>query len=507
MNQSPSSYAAAADAYPTAESATAAPADALQIRRLIGAGFALIMAFAFVAAAPQLLNDPDTLWHITVGADIWQTKSFPHTDAYSHSFAGEPWIAKEWLSQIILYAAYATGGWNGVVLLTISVLLIVLAQTYWALSLHLKPIIAGAVAIGAISLSADVLVARPHIIVLPLILLFVARLWIAAEEKRAPAFWLLGVMCLWSNMHASFTFGFVAAFLAFLLYLHETRDFMSRRTMLWIGFLALCPVAAIIHPYGVHTIWSTVSVGTSEALPYVQEWRAFSAAEDFKVEAVLLAGLAALMASRFRTNIVAALFICLLLHMYFTHTRFIYLLFLIAPVLLARDLAQTFEGVSFQRWASALSSSERGVPRIVQMGAPAIALALAACAALLQTTARWSPPPTSYPIAAIEAARAHGVTGNVMNEYGFGGALIFERIPTFIDGRADRLFQDGFMPAIEKSMQSDGVDMLKTQIADYEIGWALMRPEDGRRRHFERFAGWSKIYEDNHAVVFAEDSN
>ena len=63
----------------------------------------------------RLLNDPDSYWHLVVGQQILATWSFPHADTYSHTMAGAPWIAKEWLSQVIYATAYALGGWTAVV--------------------------------------------------------------------------------------------------------------------------------------------------------------------------------------------------------------------------------------------------------------------------------------------------------------------------------------------------------------------------------------------------------
>src|SRR5215469_13315526 len=64
----------------------------------------LVIAFLALAAplmfrAPRLLLDTDTYWHIVVGEQIWSTLQFPHYDQFSHTMAGAPWIAKEWLSQ------------------------------------------------------------------------------------------------------------------------------------------------------------------------------------------------------------------------------------------------------------------------------------------------------------------------------------------------------------------------------------------------------------------------
>ncbi len=481
---------------------------AQRLRALLGVFLMVAMAVGAATAGPKFLNDPDTLWHIAVGKDIWLLKAFPHVDAYSHSFGGEPWIAKEWLSQLILFGAYSAGGWNGVAMLAIAILLLVTCQLYGILSRHLRPILAVAVTAGCLTVASDVFVARPHIVALPLIIVFVQQLWTTAQNQNAPSFWMLGVLCVWSNLHASFTFGFVAAFLAFLFYLHETRDFRSTRTWRWVVFLGLCPVAAMVHPYGFESIWSTVTIVESEALPYISEWRAFSLPQDTKVELFLLVALMATMVSGFRINIASALFLCLLLHMYLTHTRFTYLLFTLAPLLLVKDIATQFKSVSFDRWARDLESSafEQKLANSAGFAISMLLALLAAGGAAIGAGANWTPPGTSYPVQAIKAARDFGVHGNVLNDYNFGGALIFEGERTFIDGRADRLFQDGFIPSIADSMDADGDPILRQQISDYDIGWSIINPADGRVVHMDAMPGWERIFEDEFAVVHAKSS-
>ncbi|HEX3160821.1 MAG TPA: hypothetical protein VHQ45_20035, partial [Gemmatimonadaceae bacterium] len=79
--------------------------------------FAVVAALLLVNGS-GLLNDPDSHWHVAVGRLIWETRAVPWTDPFSHTFAGAPWIAKEWLAQLLLYGAHALGGWWGVVVLT-----------------------------------------------------------------------------------------------------------------------------------------------------------------------------------------------------------------------------------------------------------------------------------------------------------------------------------------------------------------------------------------------------
>src|SRR5262245_38969960 len=71
---------------------------ALSLPLVLGLGL-----FAFlVNANGVLLSDPDSHWHIAVGNWILAHGSVPTTDTFSFTFAGQPWIAKEWLSQLAL---------------------------------------------------------------------------------------------------------------------------------------------------------------------------------------------------------------------------------------------------------------------------------------------------------------------------------------------------------------------------------------------------------------------
>src|SRR4029079_4588256 len=51
-------------------------------------------------SADRMFADPDIYWHLTVGQRIIENRTFPQVDELSHTFAGAPWIAKEWLSQV-----------------------------------------------------------------------------------------------------------------------------------------------------------------------------------------------------------------------------------------------------------------------------------------------------------------------------------------------------------------------------------------------------------------------
>src|SRR5262249_33823513 len=70
-----------------------------------------------------------------VGRHLLQTGSFPWADHLSHTFEGHPWVARDWLSEIIFALAYERGGWRvvagvtaGAIALTFTLLFAELAR-------------------------------------------------------------------------------------------------------------------------------------------------------------------------------------------------------------------------------------------------------------------------------------------------------------------------------------------------------------------------------------------
>ena len=50
------------------------------------------------------VTDPDVGWHIKTGEWMVHHHAVPHADIFSFTRAGTPWIAHEWLSELLIYA-------------------------------------------------------------------------------------------------------------------------------------------------------------------------------------------------------------------------------------------------------------------------------------------------------------------------------------------------------------------------------------------------------------------
>ncbi len=57
--------------------------------------------------------DPDLWWHIKVGESILSTHHWPTTDPYSFTASGQPWLAYEWLGDVLIAGAARVGGLRG----------------------------------------------------------------------------------------------------------------------------------------------------------------------------------------------------------------------------------------------------------------------------------------------------------------------------------------------------------------------------------------------------------
>ncbi len=90
--------------------------------------------------------------------------------------------------------------------------------------------------------------------------------------------------------------------------------------------------------------------------------------------------------------------------------------------------------------------------------------------------------------------------GPVLNDYSFGGYLIFAGIPTFIDGRGE-LYGGQFIARYNRDVSlADLRDFLKL-LDQYELGATLLAPDTPAVALLDRLPDWQRVYSDDVAVV------
>jgi hypothetical protein len=223
----------------------------------------------------ELLQDPDTLLHLKIGAWIHSHGAVPHVDVFSHTRYGAPWVAHEWLAACLMAAAYRLGGWTALMVGAVAVFTLTLTGlTRWLLQ-RLPPIYALLlVALAAAPLSAHLL-ARPHVLSWPLLLVWTIGLVQAREANNGPSKWLLLVMVVWANLHGSFTLGLLLAggfALEAVMAAWGDRALLAKQARAWVFFCVLSVGAAMITPYGWQGLGLTLHVTGLTHLQDIAEW-------------------------------------------------------------------------------------------------------------------------------------------------------------------------------------------------------------------------------------------
>jgi hypothetical protein len=297
-----------------------------------------LLAFARALAQPgALLHDPDTYLHIAAGRWMVTHAALPTYDPFSYTFAGAHWAAPEWLAEIVLATVYRVAGWSGLALATIACFAVSLALSTRSLLRSAEPFPALiAVALGAAMVEPHLL-ARPHILALPLLVLWSGALFAARDAGKAPPFRLLPVMVLWANLHGSFLFGLgLAGYLTAEAVVSGPRTLEARR---WGLFVALAFAAALLTPNGVSGL---VEPFRMMAMPALQssfiEWRSPDFQQFQPLEIWLLGLMAVGLTTGVRLPWPRVLLLLALCHMALAHTRHADLLGLVGPLVVAGSL-------------------------------------------------------------------------------------------------------------------------------------------------------------------------
>jgi hypothetical protein len=466
-------------------------------------GFLLFILLAF-RETDSMLEDPDTYWHIATGRMIWQTGSFPRVDEFSYTFQGHPWIAENWLAELMLFGAYSFASWRGVIVLTTCVVVSSYALLYLALSRQMRLTVAVGIVTAAVAFSVGHFTARPQIFVDGLMILWVASLVRAVESKTSPSLLLVPIATLWANLHPIVTIGLaLAGGLAVEAVLYSPGGERIRTAGRWAPFLALAAVAACITPYGYDPILHAFqSALDQEAVPHVQEWIPVTI-KTLGVNELLLLGLLFLALYKgvkipaWRLLMVIGLF-----YLMMSHIRFASLFAFVTPILLAPVLTRQFP---FLRLSAQIEQDPQFFLVLGRIARPALypvcGLILFGVLADVAWGGTVAPYAKNTPAGAVDYMNREHFTEHIYNPYDFGGYLIFRGVKTFIDGRTEQLFLGGFTGRLFEILNLHPKKFLPL-MDEYKVKVALVVPGSPESEELAASENWGKVYSDNVAEVY-----
>lgn len=437
----------------------------------------------------SLLRDPDTYWHLVVGQWIVANGAFPHVDFLSHTFAGQPWIAKEWLSQVLYAGAYAAAGWAGIVALACAAIAAAFALLVRTLRERLALVPSLVLTTAALVLAAPHLVARPHALALPVMVAWFAGLVRALDEGREPSLMLLPLMLLWANLHGGFTLGlvFIAPIAAEAVWNASVAE-RKALALRWLRFAGLALLCASVTPYGPESILVTYRIlSLGAALSSIGEWRPQDFTRVGAFEIVMLLGIAYALWHGVRLPPLRIAMVLGLLHLALSHVRNAELLGLLAPLFFAAPVARQLlpmEPVTVPAFSRAVDG---------------VLVAMLAGAALVTAYAQlFAPSAAITPDAAVREVKAIGRP--VLNDYDLGGYLIFAGVAPFIDGRTE-LYGEKFYMRYERAVSLQNLPDFLALLDEYRIGTTLLSPSTPAVALLDRLPQWERVYADAIAVV------
>ncbi len=444
--------------------------------------------------------DPDLWWHLKNGQNILATHHLPTTDSFSFTIRGQPWISMEWLADIFFAAIARVGGLQGLDALLILLGGAVMVALYGYGTLRSGNSKAGlAAAVALLVLANGSFSLRPQM----LGYLFLILTLIALEQFRqgdSRWIWLLpALMLVWVNAHGSFIIGMLAigthwfgGLLEFRIGGVASRKWNRLQRIYLEAVFLLCLLALTITPYG--TQLAVYPFHTASSLPIgianVMEWQSmpFNIPGGKFFLVLLLGFLAVQTAFRFTWRVEELALFLFGAMMACLHVRFVLVFVPFFAPLLATVLA---------RWVPKYErAKDQHVLNAVLMTAAVTAMIwfFPSRAEMEKTVAE------HFPVRAVEYMQQHSIAGPLLNNYDFGGYLVWKDRRVFVDGRADPYERGGALADYFYIMRLKPGAL--TILGTYGIESCLLERDDPLATLLATQPEWQKVYSDDLSLLF-----
>jgi hypothetical protein len=450
-------------------------------------------------------DDPDMWWHLKTGQVIWSTGSIPNLYPFSYTAGNQPLVPQEWLSQVSIYISYLLGGYAGLMLWMVLFTVAILVAGYLYCSVYsgsAKAGFAGALVLWFFSTSG--LAVRPQMI--GYLLLIVELLFIHLGRTRSPGwfFALPPLFALWVNCHGSFFLGLIiggvllaCSFCGFQAGLIVALRWPQRTRRMFGSALALSVPALWINPLGTAQVAYPLDTLFRQpvTLNAVAEWQPLQFPEARAIGLVaVLVGIVLLVAVC-RTNLMLSELGLLAIGTWLAedHRRLAFVFGILAAPIFARLTAD------------ALGRYDPAKDRPLLNGA-VLAVCLLICVKAFPSRMELARQvEIQSPVQAVQYIKTQHLTGNMLNEFVFGGYLIWAapHHPVFIDGRNDIYEWSGVLRQFARwaTLQEDPNLLLNR----YNIAFCLLARQSPMARVLPLLPGWKEVYADDVAVIFRRE--
>lgn len=492
--------------------------------------FILLLVLVPAMRADRLLNaDGDMARHITIGRQILETGVIPHTDVFSHTMAGQAYVPKEWLAEVLYAITYQSLGLYGTALLGS----IMIAMAFWLVFRFL--VWEGVNALGAILLTLLAAlssmmhwIARPHLFT---IILALVTFWILERhyERGRKLVWSIPLLVmLWSNLHGGFLVGFILIFIFFgsaLLHGISIREFRKSGELAVVAVVSL--LASLCNPSG-YGVWAHVLsfFGGKFIVEHTQEYMSPDFHQPiywfFLSMLVLCLLTLALRRDRLQLRHVVILLVWTAFGLYSLRNIPIFAV-LVTPILglylpgaLSNLRTPALPPPVIGRLAARLGRFAGKVSmvngQLMHSVAPLIAVIIMAIVSAnggyLGKTQVWNARfnPAMFPVDAAEYIRHEQIPGRMFNNFPWGGYLIYTLYPqyqVFIDGQTDFYGAGLSDEYLSVASLKPGWDSI---LDKYEVNWVIMPVGSRVDVLLTEVEDWRPVYRDRTAVIYVRNT-
>ncbi|HEX7621346.1 MAG TPA: hypothetical protein VF359_09120 [Anaerolineales bacterium] len=457
------------------------------------------------------ITDPDFWWHLRTGQLILQTHAIPHTDPFSFTSIGKPWVAQEWLSEVFMFGLYRIGSYGLLIFVFSLIITGAFLLSYLRSPRKSRPYVAGFTLLLGAFATWPTWGVRPQMISLLLTSLFLYMLdRYQAEGKLKFIVPLPVIMLVWVNLHAGYILGliiiaiYVAGSLIELLKekLQKTKSpnaLPLNSTLRLSATLGASILATFVNPNGLRILlYPFLSLTSQATQQFIQEW--FS--PDFHqliwqplawfILAIIIAGMLRKQGISASKILLTVVFVYAALR----SMRYVPLFAIVTIPILSEQIGSFFE----------IQPEVKKPSRQFNWLIPILMVCSVAVISICFVHVVQQQPKSEaedFPKAAVDWIAENHPEGNIFNSYYWGGYIIWRLYPqyqVYVDGRAFDVYGDKFLYDYMDTYraQSNWEEALDKQ----SVRLVLVDPKSGLASALRQSSGWEIVYEDQLSVLF-----
>ncbi len=453
--------------------------------------------------------DSDLWWHLKVGESVF-THGIPRVDIFSFTAVGQRFIDQEWLSEVLLYLMNAWAGMPGLMISFAFLSVITFGCVYFTRAG--LPLVGIPMTILACYSSKFLWQARPQIFN---ILMLAALLWLlqGVRDRKRSWRWLyvLPVLSLfWVNMHSGNLMGIVVMALVLACdafqggVLHSRAEGILRGVEIkhFAVVFSLSVLASLCNPVGYKIfVFPLQTLSTKEIQSFIMEWQSHDFHNPFAwgFLVMLVAGAMSLMLFPKRLDLATAfLYAGSMAGALMSRRHSPFFSVVATPVM----IQMISSGITSARWRAFLSLEfSWNFPRGVRYGVFSLLAGLIFVGSFVWSQHKIAGYHRSisqyFPVKAVELLKGRGYSPKrVLNEYAWGGYLIWNGFPVFIDGRTEVYGAQFFKDYLDTMGSREFSPKVRGQLDRWGIEYCLLNARSPLRNALKMTGEWQEVYQD-----------